>query len=561
MGSKLLRFQKYIVRQIIDTVDYDPEKDDYIINRISLTDKNLQTINEEGNRYGLTPEQCAQIISQVSNNIVLEPATAIHKSIYDVRKATFGQHLDICFDHPNKGPHHIEVVALNQGRYMVLSSTIRGLQLLDELEPVSLVWNPGFFIDFHVFREGKRYPGDQTKLSIGKFTHIKVYSPSVVHEILDSESDFSKPKSTAAHETQKPDSKPSQNDSVLEVRKNFLQEDVWIDLWKRYDGVSRVVCGDCVLVKRNDKYGFVDVTGSEVIGCKYDEAGDFTEGLAYVEMNEKYGFINSSAREVIPCKYDSVFDFSEGLAEFRLNGKYGFVDLSGHEVIPCKYDKVSAFSEGLARVSVRNKMGFIDKSGREVIPCKYDQVWDFSEGLAMLRVGKKDGFIDKHGNEVIACKYDQACHFSEGLALVKQNKKYGFITKTDKKAIPCRYDDARPFSEGYALVKSNGNLFYINKNGQKSIPCKYDAAWDFSEGLALVKLNAKYGFIDQTGREVVPCRYDDADFFVRGFAKVMLNEKYGFINKTGREIVPCHLDVADTLDGSELRVIYHGLSL
>ena len=41
---------------------------------------------------------------------------------------------------------------------------------------------------------------------------------------------------------------------------------------------------------------------------------------------------------VILSVYDNAFNFSEGLAMVLLDDKYGFIDKSGKEVIPCRYD-------------------------------------------------------------------------------------------------------------------------------------------------------------------------------------------------------------------------------
>lgn len=58
---------------------------------------------------------------------------------------------------------------------------------------------------------------------------------------------------------------------------------------------------------------------------KYDDAGNFSEGLAVVRLNDDIGFINKSGEIVIPLKYDAAGDFREGLAPVELNGKWGFI--------------------------------------------------------------------------------------------------------------------------------------------------------------------------------------------------------------------------------------------
>ena len=41
---------------------------------------------------------------------------------------------------------------------------------------------------------------------------------------------------------------------------------------------------------KDEKWGFVNKEGKEVIPCMYDYAGSFSEGLAAVGKNEKYGY-------------------------------------------------------------------------------------------------------------------------------------------------------------------------------------------------------------------------------------------------------------------------------
>ena len=234
-----------------------------------------------------------------------------------------------------------------------------------------------------------------------------------------------------------------------------------------YDNVGSL-CEGLVAVKLNDKWGFVDKVGEEVISLKYDYAEFFIEGLAKVKLNGKCGFVDKTGEEVIPLKYDYVDSFREGLAIVKLNGKYGYIDKKGKEVIPLMYDSAGYFSEGLAEVELKGKWGYIDKTGKEVIDLKYDGALSFHEGLTWVILNGKYGFIDKTGKEVIPLKYDDIPpYFSEGLATVKLNGKWGFLDKTGNEVIPLKYDDASPFSKGKAKVKLNGETFYIDKNGNR----------------------------------------------------------------------------------------------
>ncbi|MBW7952485.1 MAG: WG repeat-containing protein, partial [Chitinophagaceae bacterium] len=62
---------------------------------------------------------------------------------------------------------------------------------------------------------------------------------------------------------------------------------------------------------RDGKYGFIDVTGKEIIKPTYHYAWSFHEGLAAIEMkNEKnenvWGFINTNGKIVLPLIYSSI---------------------------------------------------------------------------------------------------------------------------------------------------------------------------------------------------------------------------------------------------------------
>jgi len=161
----------------------------------------------------------------------------------------------------------------------------------------------------------------------------------------------------------------------------------------------------------NGKWGFVGETGTEVIPFKYDEVGDFSEGLARVKKDRSgyWGFIDKTGKEIIPLKYLDVGDFSEGLARVQgMNRKWwsgdwnwGFIDKTGKMIIPVIYDAAGNFSEGLARVKYNGRWGFINKAGNAVISFEYKDAKDFSEGLAQVKIKRKWGYIDKEGREVI----------------------------------------------------------------------------------------------------------------------------------------------------------------
>lgn len=67
---------------------------------------------------------------------------------------------------------------------------------------------------------------------------------------------------------------------------------------------------------------------------KYDEVYDFSNGLAKVKRNDKSGFINTKGEDVIPCIYDLAHSFTGGLDLIMTGvgfyGPYGWLISGGY---------------------------------------------------------------------------------------------------------------------------------------------------------------------------------------------------------------------------------------
>ncbi|MBW4577893.1 MAG: WG repeat-containing protein [Aphanothece sp. CMT-3BRIN-NPC111] len=268
-------------------------------------------------------------------------------------------------------------------------------------------------------------------------------------------------------------------------------------------------------VEIDSKYGYRDQNGQIVIQPDFDEAGEFSEGLAAIKIGSKFGYIDETGLEVIPPKFDQAKPFSEGLASVKLGRKFGYIDQKGQFAISPQFSHCSQFSEGLAVALISKKRlgvpyiyqyGYIDKLGEVKIRPQFDKAKPFSEGLARVLIclrgglnGCRWGYINKRGVVVIQPQFDEAGDFSEGLAWVKVGSQWGYIDKRGVVVIQPQFDEAGGFSEGLAWVKVGSKIGYINKTGIIAIQPQFDEAQDFSQGRANVRNGAQWSYINTTG--------------------------------------------------------------
>jgi len=97
-------------------------------------------------------------------------------------------------------------------------------------------------------------------------------------------------------------------------------------------------------VQKNSKYGYADANGKVVIACQYDDAAEFSEGMAAVNKG-------ATSEDVMGVNFPMLF-----------GGKWGFND-KGELVIALQYDQAGDFSKGKAEVKLGNDTFIIDTKG------------------------------------------------------------------------------------------------------------------------------------------------------------------------------------------------------
>lgn len=100
-----------------------------------------------------------------------------------------------------------------------------------------------------------------------------------------------------------------------------------------------------------------------------DEEKDRELFIVYInEMpGHKYGYLNYDGELQIPIVYEDAENFSEGLAAVKLNGKWGYIDEEGNVKIGFNFDEAYEFKDGLTLVRIDDDFFYIDKTGQKQV--------------------------------------------------------------------------------------------------------------------------------------------------------------------------------------------------
>lgn len=271
------------------------------------------------------------------------------------------------------------------------------------------------------------------------------------------------------------------------------------------------------------KYGY-KANGIWIIDPEYDWAEEFSEGMAVVRKDGKYGYIDISGRLVIPFRFNEAGTFSSGLAPVRLYGKYGYVNKQGEMAIPFKYDWADSFSEGLAAVRLYGKVAYIGSDDKSIIPFKLDAGKPFEDGIAEVMTDGRIMYMDKVGNiyEDMADAFKSfsgfARHYIEGKVNVWQKK--GRYEKTSDWMKRVNEGTRRKLVDSLLQIAQREYIAYMSKSvdGMQTI-VDYDA-----DGEIFLIQDSYFGSL------LVPVPINEAENFENNFQSARRSPSYAIQN-------------------------------
>jgi hypothetical protein len=243
-------------------------------------------------------------------------------------------------------------------------------------------------------------------------------------------------------------------------------------------------------VKEGDYTAYFDVKGNVVLPFqnRYETYGNFSEGLARIRINEKWGYINKKGEEVIRPQFHYADDFSDGRAIVRNERHlHGAIDARGNLVIDYRFHNLLNFVKGYAKFSSQQKWGMIDKSGNIVVPQKYIHIGEVQKNKVTVQVLEGDEY--KEGVLTIGGEVEWNNNLNHINIFNKKKEAYlqaceRLIQEMYSNGCPCEYERFRDFIQwdkpiGFIdqeilfsafvkmLIDTGNHLFQCNRCGTR----------------------------------------------------------------------------------------------
>lgn len=331
-------------------------------------------------------------------------------------------------------------------------------------------------------------------------------------------------------------------------------------------------------VKKDGKYGVIDLTGKELTPCQYDEivAVEGIKSTLKVTKDGKVGVIDSEGKEILTTQYTEVTNLGKDNKEgFIIKGedeKFGIVSYSNQMILEAKYDEIiKIYGNDMYVVKQAGKQILVKRDGTEVLTTGFDEIKEIlknaDNGIIYVQNGKY-GVMKTTGEVIIAPEYEELREAKSGLFIAKQNGKYGIIdrqkeTKVEPNYLSMIYNEKADIYIAEKEDYSNDiidNTFTIRQSGilidlddqkgylelRQAEEYKY---YNFkfeekkmtdiytSNTLFKSKKDGKYGFVDKDGKVIVDYQYDDVtEQNSYGYAGIKKDGKWGAIDNKGNVV-------------------------
>jgi predicted RNA-binding protein len=358
---------------------------------------------------------------------------------------------------------------------------------------------------------------------------------------------------------------------------------------------------------KNDKYGYIDKLGNEIISLKYNDTKSISNDFIPVKI-KKWGVINKNDEIIVPFEFDYVKILE---IDSIIVGKkvppynheeyiYGLYSKLGDELLKVEYNSIHAVDKDTMFVKKIEIENCIDDDGREFedenelfglyiisenklskMKNSYENsynsdskvnnyknliITDYYDGIALACEGyfeKSYLYLDKKGKLLIDRKFKEATDFVNGISKVEI---YLPDLNLGIENHPCYKYGFRSFNKyGTGYINKRGKWIYSSRNSVDNNLTtnhfyKYDMVIPNSFGLNSACINGVWCIVDNSGKEIIGLKYhlmyciDENIIGYRG--KINEEFKWGLMDRNEKIIAPCKYNNLPFFEGNLSMVFY-----
>lgn len=302
----------------------------------------------------------------------------------------------------------------------------------------------------------------------------------------------------------------------------------------------------------NEMWSLLDTLGVEKSNYSYQGLRTGSEGRFPVKRNDKWGFIDRTGKELIHCVFDSVTGFHEQKAKVVFHGEQGVINLNGDWLIfPGKkeiqilndtlYLEITADQTKLK--TFENELVYFTSNPIDVYP---NYLLEEIDSATNWRISYHGTIFDRESKNE-----PEPIPLRDSLFIVSKNDLVGIVNSSGTIIIPFVNEEIKPGDGEYLAIKRDGYYGFVDINNKLRISNRYEDVMPFVNGLAGIKIRNKWGFINKSEVLVVQPIYQEIGVFNNGICPVMLNNKWGMINLQGDLVIEPDLNELEvTKNGS-----------
>ncbi len=275
--------------------------------------------------------------------------------------------------------------------------------------------------------------------------------------------------------------------------------------------------------------------------------GDYYMDLFPFEYKDKWGYINDKGEIVIENKYDAAGVFSEGKAFVSDSDGWYIIDTDGKVLFSTQENM---FSGNYKEIAYARTLPYFQNGNATVLRWTHSgkTVYDFAIMNSDFKMKafsseqfEDDSYIPAYFPEIInndAFQGFTVCTVFPSAETIYRIKLYDMNGELVSKCDSLAGNNIYRIGDTFLKMEKDDMYALVDlKTGAKITDYKYDNIGKYSDGVIPVCAYDKWGLIDASGKELIKCQFDYLSEFSNGVGFALDFDGNGMIvNKSGEKI-------------------------